>query len=247
MVGVGIRRARLPHYTHTGLLATLLSHPMTHRQRRRRQVFRRPRPALALHTAPRTHHPPGNRARGRARARASRASLGSGWCRQTPRRSSRWGISPPNHKISLRRARDAPSRARARVVAHNSGPGVEPGPPSFCTCAREKKTCEFYKREAHARFSEFAICPPVFWRYRAGPRPRGQRASNRPTDESADLPLQGPGRERGAGSRSRHPSGAETHRLMPPKRARGARHDALVGRGVRAPQTALWRPRPRVN
>ena len=220
---------------------------MAHAHRPRREVFRRPRPALALHTAPRTHHPHGNRARGRARARASRASLGSGWCRQTPRRSSRWGISPQNHKISLRRARDAPSRARARVVAHNSGPGVEPGPPSFCTCAREKKTSGFYERDAMVVLSEIARSPPVFWRYRAGPRPRGQRAPGQAGNSHADLPLQGPGRERGAGSRSRHPSGAETHRLMPPKRARGARHDPVARRGVRAPQTALRRPRPHHN
>ena len=160
---------------------------------------------------------------------------------------SRWGISPPNHKISLRRARDAPSRARARVVAHNSGPGVEPGPPSFCTCAREKKTCEFYKRDARARFSEIERYPAVSWRYRAGPRVRDQRPPRRPGISHADLPLQGLGRERGAGSRSRHPSGAETHRLVPPKRARGARHDPVARRGVRAPQTALRRPRPQVN
>ena len=90
----------------------------------------------------------------RARARRARA-WGLGGVDRHPGEVRGGGSAPPNHKFSLRRARDAPLRARARVVAHNLGPGVEPGPPSFCTCAREKKTSCFYEREAMVVLSEF--------------------------------------------------------------------------------------------
>ena len=56
----------------------------TSRQRHRREVSRRPRPALALRRAPRPPNDPRAQERGRARARASRGILWEGWCRQTP-------------------------------------------------------------------------------------------------------------------------------------------------------------------
>ena len=126
-----------------------------------------------MRLAARTHYPPRNRARGRARTRASRASLSSGWCREAPVANSRWDPPPPKHKISLRRARDEPPRARARVVAQGLGPSLTVVPPSFCTCAREKTTSGRARAEARARFSEFDETGPYAWcvRERCAPRP----------------------------------------------------------------------------
>ena len=126
-----------------------------------------------MRLAARTHYPPRNRARGRARTRASRASLSSGWCREAPVANSRWDPPPPKHKISLRRARDEPPRARARVVAHEHVYTRGVCTSSFCTCDGFFSSDGKGRADARARFSEFAFPGFYAWRVRerCAPRP----------------------------------------------------------------------------
>ena len=167
-----------------------------------------------MRLAARTHYPPRNRARGRARTRASRASLSSGWCREAPVANSRWDPPPPKHKISLRRARDEPPRARARVVAKPIGQRHGVCTSSFCTCDGFFSSDGKGRADARARYSEIVSYAPVSWRFRTSPRARAQRAIRRGRNSHADLPLLCLGENVGAGPRSWHLRGADRRRLM---------------------------------
>ena len=79
---------------------------------------------------------------------------------------SRWDPPPPKHKISLRRARDEPPRARARVVAKPIGQRHGVCTSSFCTCDGFFSSDGKGRADARARFSEFDEMGPYTWRVR---------------------------------------------------------------------------------
>ena len=98
-------------------------------------------------------HITGPSARSRARARVAR-DLGVWVVPTGTRRQSRSPPPPPNHKISLRRARDEPPRARARVVAHALGSVVTVCTSSFCTYDEFFSSNERERADVVAWFSE---------------------------------------------------------------------------------------------
>ena len=92
-------------------------------------------------------------ARSRAYARVAREL--EQWVVSTDTQAkSRWDPPPPNHKISLRRARDEPPRARARVVAHALGSVVTVCTSSFCTYDEFFSSNERERADVVAWFSE---------------------------------------------------------------------------------------------
>ena len=152
-------------------------------------------------------------ARSRAYARVAREL--EQWVVSTDTQAkSRWDPPPPKHKISLRRARDEPPRARARVVAHGLGQLVGVCTSSFCTCDGFFSSDGKGRADARARYSEIVSYAPVSWRFRTSPRARAQRAIRRGRNSHADLPLLCLGENVGAGPRSWHLRGADRRRLM---------------------------------
>ena len=156
-------------------------------------------------------------ARSRAYARVAREL--EQWVVSTDTQAkSRWDPPPPNHKISLRRARDEPPRARARVVAKPIGQRHGVCTSSFCTCDGFFSSDGKGRADARARFSEFAFPGLHAWRVR-------ERRAPRPVWSWCVIPQlrrsfvsPGLGRRCASGHGSRHWGGADRRRLRLPSR-----------------------------